>query len=103
MEIYNSLSRKTEKFKPRSQKAVKIYTCGPTVYARPHIGNFRLYVFEDALKRYLLYQGYRVRHVMNITDIDETVMKETMKTGIARADIAKKYELLFRQDAHCSA
>ena len=99
MEIYNSLSRKAEKFIPRSPKAVKMYTCGPTVYARPHIGNFRTYVFEDALKRYLIYQGYRVRHVMNITDIDDTVMKETRKTGIARADIARKYERLFRQDA----
>jgi len=99
MKIYNSLSKRVDAFRPRSANEVKIYTCGPTVYARPHIGNFRTYVFEDALKRYLLYQGYRVRHVMNITDIDETVMKETKKTGIARAAIAAKYERLFRQDA----
>ncbi|MFA5930571.1 MAG: class I tRNA ligase family protein [Candidatus Micrarchaeia archaeon] len=99
VEIYNSLSRKAEKFTPRSPKEVKMYTCGPTVYARPHMGNFRTYVFEDALKRYLRYSGYRVRHVMNITDIDDTVMKETRKTGISRAALTRKYERLFRQDA----
>ena len=99
MELYNSLGRKVEKFAPHSPKAVKIYTCGPTVYARPHIGNFRTYVFEDALKRYLLYQGYRVRHVMNITDIDDTVAKEVRKTHVMRAPLTRKYERLFRQDA----
>jgi len=99
VELYNSLGKKLEKFIPRSPKAVKMYTCGPTVYARPHIGNFRTYVFEDALKRYLLYQGYRVQHVMNITDIDETVMKESRKTGEKRAPLTRKYERLFRQDA----
>ena len=97
--IYNSLSKRVETFRPHSRKVVKMYTCGPTAYARPHIGNFRTYVFEDALKRYLLYQGYRVRHVMNITDIDDTVMKESRKTGLARAKLTQKYERLFRQDA----
>lgn len=99
MQIYNSLGHKMQKFIPRSRKAVKMYTCGPTVYARPHIGNYRTYVFEDSLKRYLLYQGYRVQHVMNITDIDETVAKESRKTGVKRAPLTKKYERLFRQDA----
>lgn len=99
MEIYNSLGRKVEKFVSRSPKAAKMYTCGPTVYARPHIGNFRTYVFEDALKRYLIYQGYRVRHVMNITDIDETVAKEVRKTHAMRPALTKKYEMLFRKDA----
>ncbi|MCX6770935.1 MAG: hypothetical protein NTX79_02670 [Candidatus Micrarchaeota archaeon] len=99
LRIYNSLGRKLEKFVPRSRGCVKIYTCGPTVYARPHIGNFRTYVFEDALKRYFLYQGYRVQHVMNITDIDDTVMKEVRKTHEIRAALTRKYERLFRQDA----
>ena len=99
MKIYNSLGRKVEKFVSRSPKAVKMYTCGPTVYARPHIGNFRTYVFEDALKRYLKYQGYRVRHVMNVTDIDEAVAKEVRKTHAMRPALTKKYEMLFRKDA----
>ena len=99
MKIYNSLGRKVEKFIPHSPKAIKIYTCGPTVYARPHLGNFRTYVFEDALKRYLLYQGYKVQHVMNITDIDDTISREVRKTGVPRAALTRKYEKLFRQDA----
>ena len=99
MQIYNSLGHKMQTFIPRSRKAVKMYTCGPTVYAHPHIGNFRTYVFEDALKRYLIYQGFRVQHVMNITDIDETVAKESRKTGEKRAGLTRKYERLFRQDA----
>jgi len=99
MRIYNSLSGRVETFRPRSQKAVKIYTCGPTVYARPHIGNFRTYVFEDTVKRYLKYTGHRVRHVMNITDIDETVAKEMRKTHDGRATLTRKYERLFMQDA----
>ena len=99
MKIYNSLGRKVEKFVSRSPKAVKMYTCGPTVYARPHIGNFRTSVFEDALKRYLKYQGYRVRHVMNVTDIDEAVAKEVRKTHAMRPALTKKYEMLFRKDA----
>ena len=99
MKIYNSLGRKVEKFIPHSPKAIKIYTCGPTVYARPHLGNFRTYVFEDALKRYLLYQGFRVQHVMNITDIDDTISREVKKTGVPRAALVKKFERLFKQDA----
>ena len=99
MKIYNSLSKRVETFRPRSPKAVKIYTCGPTVYARPHIGNFRTYVFEDVVKRYLKYTGHRVRHVMNITDIDETVTKEVRKTHDMRAALTRKYERLFRRDA----
>jgi len=99
VEIYNSLGRKVEKFIPHSPKAAKIYTCGPTVYARPHLGNFRTYVFEDVLKRYLLHQGYRVRHVMNITDVDDTISREVRKTGVPRAKLTRKHEGFFRQDA----
>lgn len=101
MRLYNSLSRGVETFRPRSPKGVKLYTCGPTVYARPHIGNLRTYAFEDALKRYLLWQGFRVRHVMNITDIDSTVMRESRKAGIARAALTRKWEGAFRKD--CAA
>ncbi|MFA6214914.1 MAG: hypothetical protein WC717_06605 [Candidatus Micrarchaeia archaeon] len=99
LRLYNSLSRKKQAFVPISRKEVKIYTCGPTVYARPHIGNYRTYVFEDAVKRYLIYRGMRVRHVMNITDIDESVRKATKKAGVSRPALARKYEVLFRQDA----
>lgn len=98
LKLYNSLSKRVETFKPVSGKNVKMYACGPTVYARPHIGNFRTYVFEDVVKRYLLFLGYSVKHAMNITDFDNTIIREAKKTGIQRARLVKKYERLFLRD-----
>ena len=69
LKFYNSLSRKTEFFKPLKKGRVGLYTCGPTVYNYAHIGNLRTYVFEDILKRVLEFNGYKVKHVMNITDV----------------------------------
>ena len=67
--LYNTLTKKKQIFKPIKDKKVGLYTCGPTVYSYAHIGNLRTYIFEDILKRVLLYQGYKVKHVMNITDV----------------------------------
>ena len=69
LKLYNTLTRKKEVFKPISDKEVKIYTCGPTVYSYAHIGNFRAYLFMDTLRRVLKYNGYKLKHVMNITDV----------------------------------
>ncbi|MCX8196948.1 MAG: class I tRNA ligase family protein [Candidatus Micrarchaeota archaeon] len=99
LRVYNSLTKKVEPFLPKKPKQVKIYTCGPTVYARPHIGNFRTYVWEDIFKRYLIYSGFEVVHVMNITDFDNSVVKEALKKGCNCRQIAAKYEKLFRKDA----
>src|SRR3989338_4813495 len=97
LRFYNSLSRRIEKFAPVSGKAVKIYTCGPTVYARPHIGNYRTYAF-DTVKRHLLNKGYRVRHVMNITDCDNTILRAVRKTGMPRRRLTAISEREFRRD-----
>jgi cysteinyl-tRNA synthetase len=67
--FYNSLTRKKEKFNSIKPGEAGLYTCGPTVYNYAHIGNLRTYIFEDVLKRVLIYNGYRVKHVMNITDV----------------------------------
>jgi cysteinyl-tRNA synthetase len=96
--IYNSLSRKIEAFVPLSKKQVKLYTCGPTVYARPHIGNYRTYVWEDVLKRYLLYKGYKVLHAMNITDFDNTILREAKRRGVPIEKLTRKSERLFMKD-----
>src|SRR3989344_3501346 len=69
LKVYNTLSRKKEVFKPINKKEVKVYTCGPTVYWYQHIGNMRAYLFSDILKRVLLYDSYKVKHVINITDV----------------------------------
>ncbi|PIR57710.1 MAG: cysteine--tRNA ligase [Parcubacteria group bacterium CG10_big_fil_rev_8_21_14_0_10_38_31] len=73
LKLYNTLSRKKEVFKPLVDKKVGLYTCGPTVYDYAHIGNLRTYLFEDLLKRVLLYDGYNVNHVMNFTDVGHLV------------------------------
>jgi cysteinyl-tRNA synthetase len=75
--LFNTLSRKKETFAPIQNGLVKLYTCGPTVYDYAHIGNFRAFLFEDILKRWLLYKGYKVTHVMNLTDIDDNTLTST--------------------------
>ena len=77
LRFYNTLTRKKEIFKPIKKGWVKIYSCGPTVYDFAHIGNFRAYVFADILRRYLEYKGYQVKHIMNITDIDDKTIKNS--------------------------
>ena len=79
LKLYNTLTRKLEVFKPIKGKQVNMYTCGPTVYDYAHIGNLRTYVFNDVLKRVLLYNGYNVKHVMNITDVDDKTIKKSHK------------------------
>ena len=71
IKFYNSLTQKKEEFVPIQKGKVGLYTCGPTVYDYSHIGNFRTFLFEDLLKRVLLAIGYKVHHVMNITDVDD--------------------------------
>jgi cysteinyl-tRNA synthetase len=73
LKLYNTLSRKKEIFKPIQDKIVGFYACGPTVYLSAHIGNLRTYIFEDILKRVLEYNGYKVKHVMNVTDVGHLV------------------------------
>ena len=73
LEIYNTLTRSKELFKPINKKEVKLYTCGPTVYNFAHIGNLRAYLFMDTLRRVLKYNGYKIKHVMNITDVGHLV------------------------------
>ena len=69
IKLYNTMSRKTEEFKPIVDNRVSMYCCGPTVYNFAHIGNLRTYIFEDILHRTLQHAGYDVKHVMNITDV----------------------------------
>ena len=106
--LYNTLSRKKELFVPISRWRVGLYTCGPTVYNYAHIGNLRTYLFEDFLRRTLEYNGYRVRHVMNITDVghltgDRDMGEDKVETGAAREgksawEITDFYAEAFRKD-----
>jgi len=98
LKLYNTLSRKKALFKPIKGKGVRIYTCGPTVYDYAHIGNFRAYICSDILKRYLKYQGFNVKHVMNITDVDDKTIKGSRKENISLKQYTKRYEKAFFED-----
>ncbi len=98
MKIYNFLSRKKELFKPIRKDWVGLYTCGPTVYNYAHIGNLRTYIFEDVLRRALEYAGYKVRHVMNITDIDDKIIRDAAAAGKTIFEFVKPYETAFFDD-----
>ena len=82
IKLYNSLTQKKEEFVPIEKGKVGLYTCGPTVYDFSHIGNFRTFLFEDILKRVLLAFDYKVYHVMNITDVDDTTSASTNKSAL---------------------
>lgn len=79
LRLFNSLGKKIETFHPVNRKVVNIFTCGPSVYQRAHIGNFRTFLFEDILARYLEYSGYRVKRGMNFTDIEDKAIREAEK------------------------
>jgi cysteinyl-tRNA synthetase len=108
MQLFNSLTRKKEEFIPLKPGKVGIYTCGPTVYNYAHIGNLRAYIFADVLRRLFEFEGYEVKHVMNITDVghltsDDDVGEDKMEAGARREgksiwDLARSYEVAFFQD-----
>src|SRR3989344_3201624 len=97
LRFYNFLSRKVEEFKPFG-KVVGLYTCGPTVYDYVHIGNWRTFVFEDFLKRVLKFNRYKVKHVMNITDIEDKIFKKAQEEKVSIEKITKSYEKAFLAD-----
>lgn len=98
LRLYNTLNNKIEDFKEIKKGKVGLYTCGPTVYDFAHIGNFRSYVFEDLFKRYLIYLGYNVKHIMNITDIDDKTIKKSNELGVNINEITQKYLKAFFKD-----
>jgi len=82
LKLYNTLTRKLEIFKPLEDGKVKMFTCGPSIYQLPHIGNYRTFVFEDILQRYLEYLGYKVERVLNITDVEDKALAEAENKNI---------------------
>ncbi|MCD6594075.1 cysteine--tRNA ligase [bacterium] len=92
------MSRRLENFEPINPPNVGIYTCGPTVYDYAHIGNFRAYVWEDLLHRYLTFKGFNVMQVMNLTDVDDKTIKSSHKLGISLDEYTEKYKKAFFED-----
>ena len=98
LQFYNSLKREKEIFQPIVKGKVGLYTCGPTVYDYAHIGNFRTFMFEDLLKRWLLHLRYDVKHVMNITDVDDKTIKKAKQMKVSLSRITDKYTQYFMED-----
>lgn len=98
MRLYNTKSRKKEEVKPLKDNLITLYTCGPTVYNFAHIGNFRTYVFEDLLKRTLVYAGFEVKHVMNITDIDDKTIAGALHEHMSLEEYTEPYTQAFFED-----
>ena len=96
--FFNTLTRKKEAFNPLEDNKVKMYTCGPTVYDYAHIGNFRAFLFEDLLKRWLVSRGFKVTHVMNLTDIDDKTIKGSQKQGVPLWQFTDFYVKAFFED-----
>jgi cysteinyl-tRNA synthetase len=99
LRLHNTLSNAEEEFHPLEEGVVRFYTCGPTVYDYAHVGNFRTFVFQDLLRKYLKYRKYRVIHVMNITDVDDRTIQNAREQGMALKDYTAKYTEAFLEDS----
>jgi len=98
LRLFNTLGRRLEEFIPLQEGVVKIYTCGPTVYDYAHIGNFRTFVFQDLLRRYLKYKGYSVFQVQNLTDVDDKTIRAAREQGVSLREYTDRYIEAYFQD-----
>src|SRR5271167_1492099 len=96
--LHNTLTNRLDPLDPLHPGEVRIYTCGPTVYASAHIGNFRTFMFQDVLRRFLKSQGYRVMQVMNVTDVDDRIIQSAAAAGIGIREYTEKYIQAFLED-----
>src|SRR5579863_4487016 len=99
LRLYNTMSSRIEEFRPLRDAEVRMYACGPTVYDYGHIGNFRTFVAVDLLRRYLRQSGYAIRHVMNITDVDDKIIRNSTRDGVSVQHYTAKYEKVFLEDS----
>src|SRR5215469_7655363 len=98
IQVHNTLSGKTEPFVPLKAGEVRMYTCGPTVYDYAHIGNFRTFVFQDVLRRFLKLRGFKLTHVMNLTDVDDRIIANAAAAGVGIRDYTQKFVQAFFEE-----
>ncbi|HPU02124.1 MAG: cysteine--tRNA ligase [Firmicutes bacterium] len=99
LRIYNTLTHRKEEFEPLNPPAVTMYVCGPTVYDYIHIGNARVFIVFDVIRRYLNYRGYRVKMVQNYTDIDDKMIRRAAEEGISVPELAERFIAAYKEDA----
>jgi cysteinyl-tRNA synthetase len=98
LQLHNSLTQKTEPFQPQEDKLVKMYTCGPSTYQPAHIGNYRTFLFEDILQRYMEYLGYKVTRLMTLTDVEDKAVAQSKKENLTIEQLTEKNEAVFFGD-----
>src|SRR6516164_3115821 len=98
LRFYNTLSQQVEEFTPASDNTVRMYTCGPTVYDFAHIGNFRTFTFVDILRKVLRANGFALDHVMNITDVDDKIIRNAVAQHKSLEEYTAAYTKAFRED-----
>src|SRR5258707_15625088 len=96
--LYNTLTRRIEPFTPEDGKTVRIYACGPTVYRPAHLGNFRTFLFEDLLRRVIAMRGWKILQVMNLTDVDDKIIKSASERGISIGEVTAPITDVFHTD-----
>jgi cysteinyl-tRNA synthetase len=99
LRLYNTMSGKVEEFRTLTDNEVRMYACGPTVYDYGHIGNFRTFVAVDILRRYLRQSGFKLRHAMNITDVDDKIIRNSAQAGVSVKQYTAKFEKAFLEDS----
>ncbi len=99
LRLYNTMSSQVEEFRPLRDAEVRMYACGPTVYDYGHIGNFRTFIAVDLLRRLFRQNGYKVHHVMNITDVDDKIIRNAARDGVSVQQYTAKYEKAFLEDS----
>ena len=99
LRFYNTLTQEVEPFAPLSGNTARMYTCGPTVWNYVHIGNLRTFTFQDLLRRWLRYRGYRLDHVMNLTDVDDRIIQQSAAAGQTLAEYTAPYVQAYFEDA----
>ncbi|HTY53030.1 MAG TPA: class I tRNA ligase family protein [Methanomicrobiales archaeon] len=99
LRIYNTMTRRKEPFVPRTPGVVKFFTCGPSVYQRPHLGNYRTFLYEDILERYLEYRGCRVERVLPFTDVEDKAIAQAEKEGASLPDLTGRVAEIFYHEA----
>ena len=99
LQLYNTMSRQKEPFQPKDGRAVKMFSCGPSIYAPPHIGNYRTFIWQDLLQRYLDYLGYEVKRCVNLTDIEDKAIEEAQERGVPVGELTGEMAARFIDEA----
>jgi cysteinyl-tRNA synthetase len=98
LRLYNTLTRSVEPFAPADGHTVRMYTCGPTVYNPAHLGNFRTFLFEDLMRRTFRLRGWKVIQVMNLTDVDDKIIKRAAEQGVTITQLTEPVTEVFHRD-----